>query len=134
MSTEISLNSSILERAGKQLCLLYRKKTCDLIDDVRLQMFLEKYKQFSKKVAKLTNFENKEIRWQFLTFSCRILVQKMKRTMFVARRWTISYIQFQQIFEPCEHGLRLENNKYHRNRTNLPLCDGYFGALRNRLG
>ena len=48
MSTEISLNSSILERVEKYLCLLYGKKTCDS-KDVRLQMFLEKYKQFSKK-------------------------------------------------------------------------------------
>ena len=43
-----SINSSILERVEKYLCLLYGKKTCDSID-VRLQMFLEKYKQFSKK-------------------------------------------------------------------------------------
>ena len=49
MSTEISLNSSIVERVEKYLCLLYGKKTRDSIDDVRRQMFLEKYKQFSKK-------------------------------------------------------------------------------------
>ena len=49
MSTDNSLNSSILERVEKYLCLLRGKKKCDSIDDVRLQMFLKKYKQFSKK-------------------------------------------------------------------------------------
>ena len=47
--TDISLNSSILEQVEKYLGLLYGKKKCDPIDDVILQMFLEKYKQFSKK-------------------------------------------------------------------------------------
>ena len=45
----ISLKSSILERMEKYLCLLYGKKKYDSIDHVRLQMFLEKYKYFSKK-------------------------------------------------------------------------------------
>ena len=45
----ISLKSRILERIEKYLCLLYGKKKYDSIDHVRLQMFLEKYKQFSKK-------------------------------------------------------------------------------------
>ena len=49
ISTDISLNSSILEQVEKYLGLLYGKKKCDPIDDVILQMFLEKYKQFSKK-------------------------------------------------------------------------------------
>ena len=39
-------------------------------------------------------------------------VQKIKRTMFVARRWICSYMQFQPTSEPCEYGRRLENNKY----------------------
>ena len=49
MGTEISLNSSILESVEKFLCLLYAEKKCSSIYDVRLQIFLEKYKQFSKK-------------------------------------------------------------------------------------
>ena len=52
MGTEISLNSSIFERVEKYLHLLYEKKKYDSIDDVRLQMFLQKYKQFSKKATK----------------------------------------------------------------------------------
>ena len=51
-----SINSSILESVEKYLCLLYGKKTSDSIDDVRLQMFVEKYKQFTKKVAKMRKF------------------------------------------------------------------------------
>ena len=52
MSTEILLTSSILEREEKYLCLLYRKKTCNSVDGVRLPMFLKKYKQFSEKGSK----------------------------------------------------------------------------------
>ena len=33
--------------------------------------------------------------------------------MFVARRWRCFCMQFQPISEPCKHGWRLENNKYH---------------------
>ena len=48
MNTVISLNSSILERVVKWLCLLHGKKNCDSIDYVRLQIILDKYKQLSK--------------------------------------------------------------------------------------
>ena len=113
MSTEISLNSSILERVEKYLCLLYGKKTCDSID-VRLQMFLEKYKQFSKKgreneaILKIKKLDGSS--WPPCS---RVFVEKIKRITFVARRWRCSFMQFQPTSEPCEHGWRLENNKYH---------------------
>ena len=61
MGTEIWLNSSIYERVMKYLCLLYGKKKCDSIYDVRLQMFLEKYKQLSKKSSE--NETTLKIRW-----------------------------------------------------------------------
>ena len=114
MSTEISLNSSILERVEKYLCLLYGKKTSDSIDDVRLQMFAEKYKQFAKKGSENeTIFKIKKLDGSSWPPCSRVLVEKIKRTMFVARRWRCSYMQFQPTSEPCEHGWRLENNKYH---------------------
>ena len=120
ISTEISLNSSILERVEKYLYLLYGKKTCDSIDDVRLKIFLEKYKQFSKKGSKNeTILKIKKLDGSSWPPCSRVLVEKIKRTMFVARRWRCSYMQFQPTSEPCEHGWRLENNKYH-----IELFDG----------
>ena len=41
-----------------------------------------------------------------------MLVQKIKRTMFVARQKRCSYIKFKSTSEPCEYGWRLENEKY----------------------
>ena len=105
MSTDISLKSSILERVEKYLRLLYGKKTYDSIYDVRLQMFLEKYKQFSKKrsenetVLKINILDGSS--WSPCS---RVLIEKIKRTMFVARRWRCSDMQFQSTSEPCEHG------------------------------
>ena len=106
MGTEISLNSSnLLERVEQYLCMLYEKKKCDSIDDVRLQMFLEKYKQFSKKGSENeTVLKIKKLDGSSWPPCSRLLVQKIKRTLFVARRWRCSYMQFQPTFEPCEHG------------------------------
>ena len=103
-SDEISLNTSILERVEKYLCLLYGKKTCDSIDDVRLQVFLEKYKQFSKKGSKNeTILKIKKLDGSSWPPCSRVLVEKIKRTMFVARRCRCSYMQFQPTSEPREH-------------------------------
>ena len=114
MSTEISLNSSIVERVEKYLCLLYGKETCDSIDDVKRQIFLEKYKQLSKKGSKNeTISKRKKLDGSSGPPCSRVLVEKIKRAMFVARRWRCSYMQFQPTSEPSEHGWRLENNKYH---------------------
>ena len=123
MGTEISLNSSIFERVEKYLHLLYEKKKYDSIDDVRLQMFLQKYKQFSKKATK----NEKILKIRKLDGSSwppcsKVLVQKTKRTMFVVRRWTCFYMQLQPTSEPCEHGWRLENNKYHIEWFEGPAC------------
>ena len=104
MGTDISLSNSILERVEKYLCLLYGKKKCSSIDDVRLQMLLEKYKQFSKKGSENdTVLKIKKLESSFWPTCSKVLVQKIKRTMFVARRWRCSYMQFQPTSEPCEH-------------------------------
>ena len=111
MRTDISLNSSILKRVEKYIYLLYGKKKFDSIDDVRLQMFLEKYKQFCRKSSKneiiLRMKELDGSTW--LPYS---RVQKIKRTMFVARPWRSFYMQLQPRSELCEYGWRLENSKY----------------------
>ena len=123
MGTEISLNSSIYERVKKYLCLLYGKKKCDSIYDARLQMFLEKYKQLSKKSSENeTTLKIKKLDGSSWPLCSRVLVQEIKRTMFVARRWTCSYMQFQPTPETCEHGWRLENNKYHIEWFERPAC------------
>ena len=95
ISTEISLNNSILERVEKYLCLLYRRKKDDSIDDIRLQMFLEKYKQFSKKSSyNETVLKRKKLNGSSWPPWSKVLVQKIKRNMFVARRWRCSFMDF----------------------------------------
>ena len=56
MSTEISLNSSIVERVEKYLCLLYGKETCDSIDDVSGKCSWKNISSSAKKVAKMRQF------------------------------------------------------------------------------
>ena len=114
MSTDNSLNSSILERVEKYLCLLRGKKKCDSIDDVRLQMFLKKYKQFSKKGSENeTIFKINKLDGSSWPPCSRVFIQKIERTMIFVKRWRCSYMQFQPSSEPCEHGWRFQNNKYY---------------------
>ena len=130
MGTEISLNNSILERVEKYLCLLCGKKKCSSIDDVRLQIFLEKYKQFGKKGSENeTILKIKKLDSSFWPTCSKVLIQKIKRAMFVARRWRCSYMQFQPTSEPCEHGWRLENNKYHIEWFERPACPRVINIL-----
>ena len=91
-----SLNDSILERVEQYLCLLYGKKKYGSIDDVRLQMFVEKYKQFSKKGGKKeTVLKIKKLGGTSCPPWYMVFAQKIKRTLLVARRWKCSYMQFQ---------------------------------------
>ena len=82
MGTEISLNSSIFERVEKYLYLLYGKKKCESIHDVRLQMFLQKYKQFIKKgTENETILKIRKLDGSSWPPCSKVLVQKIKRTM-----------------------------------------------------
>ena len=88
-----------------------------------IQMFLEKYKQFSKKGSKKeTILKIKKLDGSLWPPCSRVLVQEMKTTMFVGRRGRCSYMEFQPTSEPCEHGWRLENNKYHIEWFEGPVC------------
>ena len=126
MGTDISLNSSILERVEKYICLFYGKKKCNSTDDVRLQMFWGKYIIVSKKGSENdTTLKIKKLGGSSWPPCSRILVQKIKRTMFAARQWRCSCIEFQRTSKPCEYGWRLENNKCHYwmvQTRSLPLC------------
>ena len=83
ISTGISLNSSIRERVEKYLCFLYEKKKCDSIDDVRMLMFLEKYKQFSIKGNKNeTILKIKKLDGSSWPPCSKVLVQKTKKNCY----------------------------------------------------
>ena len=89
------------------------RSKCNSIDDFRLETFLEKYKQFSKKSSKNeTILKIKKLYGSSLPPCTRVLVQKIKRTMLFARQWRCSCIQFLPTSEPYEYGWKLENNKY----------------------
>ena len=99
-------------------------------DDDRLQMFLEKCKQFSKKGSENeTVLKIKKLNGSSRPPFSNVLVQKMKRTMFVARRWRCSDMQFQPTFEPCEHGRSLESNKYHTEWCKGQVCPRVIDIL-----
>ena len=87
MSTEISLNSNILEGEEKYLCLLYGKKKCDSIDYTRSQMLLAKHKQLRKKGSENeTILKIKKPDGSSWLPCSRVFVQRIKRIMFVPRR------------------------------------------------
>ena len=93
-------------------------------------MFLEKHRQFSKKGSENeTILKIKNLGGSSWPPCSRVLVEKIKRTMFVARRLRCSYMQFQPTSEPCEHGWRLENNKYHIKWFEGQACPHVIGIL-----
>ena len=64
------------------------------------------------KEQKQENFKIKKLYANSWPPYSRVLVQKTKRTMFVTRQWTCSYMHFQPTSGPSEYGSRLENNEY----------------------
>ena len=97
---------------------------------LQLQMFLEKCKQFSKKGSENeTILKIKKLNGSSWPPCSKVLVQKIKRTIFVARRWRCSNLQFQPTSEPCEHGRRLESNKYHNEWCKGQVCPRVIDIL-----
>ena len=118
MSTEVSLNSKHLWKSGEVPMLVMWKEEmrfsrlnrwCYTVN-VHGKVYC---KQFNRKSAENeTVLKIKKLDGSSWPLCSRVLVQKIKKTMFVARRCRCSYIQFQPMSGSCEHGWRLENTKY----------------------
>ena len=69
-------------------------------------MFLKKWKQLRKKGSENeTILKKRKSESSFWPPYCRVLVQKIKK---------LRLFQYAPTSEPCEYGLRLDNNQYQK--------------------
>ena len=100
--TDINLSNAI----EKFVCTMYGKKKFDHVDDVRYQIFLDKYKP-------LKNLSNvKKLDGSMMPPCFKVLVKKMKRTRLIARRLSYSPRPHMCNYSPPEERWNLEDGKY----------------------
>ena len=101
--------AAIFPQIEKFTCLMYGKKNNDRINDVRTDIFMDKYKP-KKENDKISCV--KKLDGSMLPPCSRVLWQKVKRTCYIAHLWMSSVTPFHPELEPTVYGWKLENNSY----------------------
>ena len=109
--TDLDLDSvdesvAILE---KFVCNVYGKRRLCSVDDVRLQIFIDRYKQkkLNQSITCVKKFDGTSI-----PPCSKVLRQKMRQTIFITKRWFSSVNAFEPSLSPLNHGWTLEDGKY----------------------
>ena len=98
----------IREDIEKFTCKVYGKKKLTSINEVRLQIFLSKYKPNGKKNKTIMDVKSMDGS-AMPPFTS--LAGKITRTALVASRWLSSTEQFQSPMSPTDHRWMLEDGK-----------------------
>ena len=101
--------AEIFPQIEKYTCLIYGKKTTDRINDVRTDIFMDKYKP-KREDDKISCV--KKLDGSMLPPCSRVLWQKVKRTCYIAHLWMSSVTPCQPHLEPTVYGWKLEGNCY----------------------
>ena len=94
----------------KFTCKVYVRKKLTSINEVRLQIFLSKYKPNEKKNKPIMDV--KAMDESALPSCSRVLQEKITRTALVASRWLSSTEQFHSSMSSTDHRWMLEDGKY----------------------
>ena len=97
------------ENIERFVCTVYGKKKLSSVNDVRFQIFVDKYK-VKKESQRITCV--KKLDGSSLPPYSKVLLQKIRRTRFVARRWMSSTDPFGSQLPPLDYGWKLEDGKY----------------------
>ena len=92
----------------KFVCAMYGFPQLSLIDAVRLEIFLRKYKVNTKQ----TNLFAKKLQSYSFPPCQRVLIEKIKRANFIAAKWISSTRPVMPPFNPTNCGWCLENGMY----------------------
>ena len=88
-------------------CKMYGRKKCNNVDDARLEIFLQKYK--TKSLSSI-----KKLDGNMLPPCSRVLMQKMKRTKLITKRWLSSNEGISDPETPEGCGWTLDDEKNYR--------------------
>ena len=94
----------------KFVCVIYGMKKITSINDARAQIFFDKYKQKKKDGERLSFV--KKLDGSALPPCAKVLMQKMKRTHFVARQWLSTTSSCAPVMSPEDHGWKLVDGGY----------------------
>jgi len=109
LGRETEVSEDTVVNIEKFVCEMYSKKKISSVDEVRLQIFLDKYKP--KKGEQRFSCVNK-FDGSALPPCSRVLLQKIKRTHLVARRWLSSTQCNQSALSPLDFGWKQEDGCY----------------------
>ena len=85
----------------KFVCNVYGKRRLCSVDDVRLQIFIDKYKQkkLNQSITCVKRFDGTSI-----PPCSKVLREKMRRTIFITKRWFSSVGAFEPLVSPLNYG------------------------------
>lgn len=91
------------------LCKVYGKKTLQCINDVRTEVFFDKYRPKGNKdrISCVKNLDG-----SMMPPCSKVLKKKIQRTHMIARRWMSSVNPYPARENPLQSGWLLEENKY----------------------
>ena len=102
------ITESTVKAIEKFVCAMYGKKKLKSINDARLQIFLDKYKPWKDEA------DNKCKENACALPPCQsVLLEKIKRTHFIAARWLTSTERDLPDLSETNFGWLLEENTYH---------------------
>ena len=96
------VNEEVIDEIKRFLCKVYGKKKVTSINEVRLQVFASKYKQKKNGTKSITDVKSMD--GSAMPPCYRVLLEKIKRTAFVASRWYSSTMPIEPAASPADHG------------------------------
>ena len=102
--------SDVEKEIEKFLCKVYGKKKLTSINEVRFQIFLDKYKQKKKKNQSITDVKTMD--GSSMPPCFKVLKEKIKRTSLVASKWYSSTDPYEPDMPPECHGWIIHEGKY----------------------
>ena len=109
LGTEMNISDNTIAAIQKYTCFMYGMKKLKDINDVRTQLFLDKYKP--KKDADRISCV-KKLDGSSLPPCYHVLLQKLKRTNFVANQWISSTRPHPPEMIPLDYGWKDRNGLY----------------------
>ena len=109
MQGQLSVSEDTVVNIEKFVCEMYSKNKISSVDEVRLQIFLDKYKpkKGEQRFLCVNKFDGSA-----LPPCSRVRLQKIKRTHLVARRWLSSTQCNQSALSPLDFGWKQEDGCY----------------------
>ena len=104
------VTEEVIDQIERFVCKVYGKKKMESVNEVRLQVFASKYKQKKNGTKSITDVKSMD--GSAMPPCYQVLLEKIKRTAFVASRWYSSTMPIEPVVSPADHGWVLHDGKF----------------------